>query len=67
MNYCKKYKAGNCCEYAYAALHLLMEKNDKIPAKIIYIKNGDHVFLVLGLDPNCNPENYETWGPMDNL
>lgn len=55
---------ANCEWYSYIALKLLVLRNDyRLNGEIYGIENGDHVFLVIGRDPNSDPDKPETWGP----
>ncbi len=55
---------GNCGEMAAVAFFKALEKGMwNVPVDIVYITNGDHAFLVIGREPDSDPENYKTWGP----
>jgi hypothetical protein len=44
---------GNCSEFALTAWHFLKKQDRNIAADIYSIKNGDHVFLVIGEGNNA--------------
>lgn len=53
---------GNCNEYAFLALHYL-SKHAKTLCEKVHISNGDHVFIVIGRNPDSDINNAKTWGP----
>ena len=62
VGFAMKYNMGNCSEMAavgfkYAKTHL-----PDVNVEIFQIQKGDHVFLVLGRDPNSDPSDYKNWG-----
>lgn len=48
IRYIHLYRQGNCEEYSFLGLHEALKLNPKIHSEVFYIKNGDHVILVLG-------------------
>lgn len=57
----KESKLGTCLEMSalgYTYSHELLSK----PVEIFHIKNGNHVFLVLGRDLDSHPTDYKRWG-----
>lgn len=57
-----KYSIGNCGEYAFMALFYIISHNPDTFAEVYHIEGGDHAFLVIGRDPNSNPNVPSTWG-----
>lgn len=67
-----KHKIGNCFPMSVVGLlhgedllKLLSEEVDEstLPSiEMFYIKNGDHVFIVIGRDNSSVPNNHLTWG-----
>lgn len=56
-------RIGNCGEMAAVAFFKALEKGIwNVPVDIVKIVNGDHAFLVIGRDPNSDPDDYKTWG-----
>lgn len=54
---------GNCGEMAYLSLLKGMEKGVwNTHLDVVFIKNGDHVFLVVGRNSMSDPDDYKTWG-----
>lgn len=58
----KKYRAGNCYEYAYFCLNLLKKIEPGLDAEIFTLNSGDHGFLVIDRNPTSSPDNPATWG-----
>jgi hypothetical protein len=60
---CKKFSLGNCGELTLMALDYVVNyAPETINAESYYIVGGDHVFLVVGRDPDSDPKKPETWG-----
>lgn len=60
---------GNCHEKASFAYYSLRKKDAKIPAKLCYLAEGDHVFLTFGEDSStvvCDPWSGEVY-PFDEV
>lgn len=53
---------GNCMEHAIIAFAEMRRLNFGIRSEIVYLKNGDHVFLVLDRMKGSNLNNPATWG-----
>ena len=62
INNCKKFSIGNCHELALMALDYVAKYAPNVDAEVYHIKGGDHVFLVIGRDPDSNLYRPETWG-----
>ncbi|KTC86439.1 hypothetical protein [Legionella brunensis] len=56
----KLFSAGKCGEYSFLILNYLRKNN--IDAEYFSIKNGDHAFIVMGREPNSDPNDPSTWG-----
>lgn len=55
---------GNCGEMSIVALFAGLKKGAwNVPLDVVSIVNGNHQFLVIGRDPDSNPDDYKTWGP----
>lgn len=59
---CKKLMRGNCQELAFMALDYVIQHVPYVNAEIYMISGGDHVFLVIGRDPESDQTKPETWG-----
>ncbi|GAB4185751.1 MAG: hypothetical protein Tsb0015_02920 [Simkaniaceae bacterium] len=67
----KKYSIGACSHqssviftYFLENLHLLKSKENDFPKiDVMYIHNGNHVFIVLGRNIDSDPSDYKNWGP----
>lgn len=59
---CKKLMRGNCHELAFMALDYVLQYAPYMNAEIYDISEGDHVFLVIGRDPESQESKTETWG-----
>jgi ankyrin repeat protein len=55
-------KKGNCGEFAHVVVDELKALGVKLPIEIVRVAKGDHVFVVLGRDPNSDLNDYRTWG-----
>lgn len=55
-------KIGNCGEIADLVLHRLRKNYPNIKSARVYIRNGNHCFDVIDLDPNYDSYDYKTWG-----
>lgn len=58
----KNHQLGNCMEYAIFAYAEMRRLKFGIRAEIMYVKNGDHVFLVLDRRRHSELTNPATWG-----
>lgn len=61
--FAKSTSIGNCGEMSAVALFKGMEKgiwNARLD--YVYIPGGDHAIVVIGRDPESDPEDYRTWG-----
>lgn len=58
----KQFSVGNCVEYAQLVVNYL-RKMDVGLAELFEIKQGDHVFVVIGRAEDSDPTKPETWGP----
>lgn len=59
---CKKYALGNCQEMTYMALDYIVKNEPDVEAEAFYIDGGDHVFLVIGRNPDSDANDPLTWG-----
>lgn len=58
-----KYRVGNCDEMTDLALYFLANQTTlNAKGETFSIKNGDHVFLVIGREPGSRESDYTTWG-----
>lgn len=57
----EKTKIGNCGEMSYVAFFKALERGTWTPIHIVHIKEGDHMFLVVGIPPHASLDNYKTW------
>lgn len=55
-------RVGNCYELAFLALDYMAIKFPLINAEVYRIVNGDHVFLVIGRNPDSDPSDPLQWG-----
>lgn len=62
VSVCQKYSIGNCYEMAVMALDYCVNHHPEVRTEVYLISGGDHVFLVVGRDPESNPHKPETWG-----
>lgn len=53
---------GRCYEYASLVLFSLLQLKAGLSIELIYIENGDHVFVVLDRDPLSDLQNAQSWG-----
>ncbi|MHB1947417.1 MAG: hypothetical protein ACYCQI_04810 [Gammaproteobacteria bacterium] len=53
---------GNCGELVAFAFDYVLQTNPKVNAEIIHIANGNHVVLVIGRNPDSDPNDPATWG-----
>lgn len=53
---------GNCGEFAHCAYVLMSRAYPLVPAEILRIKNGDHVFLVFDREKDSDLKQPSTWG-----
>lgn len=59
---CVSAKVGNCLEYAKLALEYAREMNHEVRVEVVYIKNGDHVFVVIDRQAGSDMNDYTSWG-----
>lgn len=59
-----KYSLGNCQELANQALDYLLSSDLDIEVEVFSFDGpkADHSFLVIGRDPNSNPNDINSWG-----
>jgi hypothetical protein len=62
VKYTQLYGVGNCGEFGLVALYETIKRDISVSAEVFSIENGDHVFLVIGRDPDSDPHDYTTWG-----
>lgn len=55
-------KVGNCLEYAKHAMEFLREEDKTLRIEAMHIKNGDHVFVVIGRAQGSKASDFTTWG-----
>lgn len=55
-------KVGNCGELSRFAFDYVIENNPEVNAEVFSLQNGSHELVVIGRDPNSNPEDPSTWG-----
>lgn len=59
----EEHRVGNCEEMVDLGLYYLSQStNFHVKGEVFSLKKGDHVFLVIGRDPNSDPTDYATWG-----
>lgn len=59
----KQKHTGNCLEHTLLVFSYLRDRQYQGNVEVICIKNGDHVFIVLGRNPASDVDDYKTWGP----
>ena len=59
---CKKYHAAKCTEYCHLVLDTLIKMGIHSPVEMYEIKNGDHVFTVIGRNQDSDPHHFTSWG-----
>lgn len=57
----EKTRIGNCGEMSYVAFFKALERGIGTPIHIVHIKEGDHMFPVVGIPPHASLDNYKTW------
>lgn len=58
----KKSSLGNCSEVSFLIMDFCHQNNFNGLAEIYDIERGDHEFVVIGRDPNSDPNDINTWG-----
>ncbi|OCH99478.1 hypothetical protein A8135_07295 [Legionella jamestowniensis] len=62
-----KYSLGNCYELAFQAMDYFVTTNQVALTNLEVLsidgEKGDHIFLVVGRDPNSNINDITSWGP----
>lgn len=55
-------KTANCMELARLCLERAIEIAPNVQSELVFIKNDDHWFCVIGRDPRSDIRNYKSWG-----
>ncbi|HTM64503.1 MAG TPA: hypothetical protein VL360_08420 [Gammaproteobacteria bacterium] len=53
---------GNCSEYSFLCLHIMLDLEPNLNAEIFEVVDGDHIVLVLDRNQESNENDYTTWG-----
>lgn len=62
VNSVVKSKIGNCYEFSFCACQVSIKMHPTLNSEVYEILNDDHVFLVIGRDPDSKPDDFKTWG-----
>lgn len=60
---CEKNKIANCHEMSEITAYALTKMGVNQNIEVLHILKGDHVFVVIGRDPNSNLNDFTHWGP----
>jgi len=52
---------GNCLEYSLVVCKIFRERKFPVTCEVFIIVNGDHVFNVIGRNPNTDKDNFYNW------